>query len=76
MLGLIHHLRYGMDHQLLFVPMLAPGNLILEHRLDHHHQLDLFHHQMQNKDDLDQALNLVTEEVLQDHVPSLILQNL
>ncbi|EFN82853.1 hypothetical protein EAI_07297 [Harpegnathos saltator] len=67
---------YGMDHQLLFIPMLAPKNLTLEHHRDHHHQVDLFHHQMENGDDLDQALNLATEEAHQDHVRNLVLQDL
>ena len=52
-----------MDHQLLFVPMQALENLILDHHPDHPRQTDLFRHQE-------------TEKAHQDHVLNPILLNL
>lgn len=45
-----------MDHQLLFVPMQALENLILDHHPDHLHQADLFHQWEIKKAHQDQVL--------------------
>lgn len=48
-----------MDRQLLFVPMQALENLILDHHPDHLHQADLFHQREIEKAHQDHALNLI-----------------
>lgn len=65
-----------MDHQFLFIPTQALESLTLEHHPDHLHQADLFRHQIRNGNDLDLALNLVTEKACLDHALNPILRNL
>lgn len=48
-----------MDRQLLFIPMQALENLILDHHPDHLHQADLFHQREIEKAHQDHALNLI-----------------